>query len=73
MLSKGEDCDIQFITGIGGTVAREDCCAHIILSWVLSKIFSNFKAQGLTSIPTPPMTEFFYVHDKINVQLLLVS
>ena len=32
VLSKGnlpvvEGCDIQFITGIGGTVARDDCAA----------------------------------------------
>ena len=29
--------------------------AHIILDWVFSMLFSDFKAQGLRSIPMPPL------------------
>ena len=30
--------------------------AHIILGWIFSMLFSNFKARGLKSNPTTPLT-----------------
>ena len=63
---------------------RDDCymqrllldVAHIILGWVLSVLFSDFKVQRLKSIRTPPsavLTEFFNVDNERNVLPLLVS
>ena len=68
---------MPFITSIGGIVARHGYCAgvalnepHIILGWIFSMLFSDFMAQGLRSIPTPPMvafTEFLHTNAKTNV------
>ena len=49
--------------------------AHIILGWIFSILLSDFKAQGLRSIPTPPMmalTEFVSADADTNVPALPV-
>ena len=73
--------DIHFITGIGRTVARDDCCARVsikssvmILGWILSMLFTDFNARGLRSIPMSPMValmEFFHADAVINDHSLL--
>ena len=50
--------------------------ADFILGWVLSILFSDFKAQGLRSIQTSLMvalTEFFYANAKTNAHPLQAS
>ena len=50
--------------------------SHIILGLILSMLFSDFKAQGRGSVPTPPIVallEFFHTDTEINVHLLPVS
>ena len=61
-----EDCDIQFITGIGGTVARDFRCAGL----AIQSNTHNFRCylailrhEDLINIPVPPMealTEFVF-------------
>ena len=60
-----ESGDVRFITGYGGTVAGDIWCAEVahiysthnsqLFFLFLSKLFHDFKAWGLRSIPTPPM------------------
>ena len=41
--------------------------AHIIIVWILSKLFNDFKVQGLRSIPTTLMMllmEYFHADAK---------
>ena len=50
--------------------------ATIILSCIFSMLFSDFRACGSISIPTPPimsLTEFFHADAEANVHLLPVS
>ena len=68
MLCLGIRCDIRYITDLDSTVAGDDHCAGVA-------IFGNFKAQGLESIPTPPMTaltEFFHTDDKKCPTIIMV-
>ena len=71
------------IYGIDRTVARDNCCAglllniaNIFLRCIISMLFSDFKARGLKSILTFPMsalTKFFHADTDTNVHLLLGS
>ena len=48
--------------------------ATIILGCIFSMLFSDFRARGLISIPTPPivaLTEFSHADAKTNVHPLL--
>ena len=50
--------------------------ATIILGCIFSMLFSDFRARGPISIPTPPivaLTKFFYADTETNVHLLPVS
>ena len=50
--------------------------AHIILGWILSVLFSDFKALELSSLPTSPIAalkEFFDADAGTNVDPLLAS
>ena len=50
--------------------------ATIILSCIFSVLFSDFRARGPISIPTPPivaLTEFFHTDAVANVHPLPVS
>ena len=49
---------------------------HIFFSWISSMLFSDFKAWGLRSIPTPPvaeLTEFFHADADTTVHPFLSS
>ena len=76
--------DVCFITGIGGTVARDYCCIEVTIKWCthhswldsLFMLFSDFKAQGLRNIPKPLRTaliEIFHSGIKTNIHPLPVS
>ena len=46
--------------------------ANIILSWIFSMLFRDFKAEGLRSIPTLPMVALtdFFKHNLPQISLL---
>ena len=75
-----EGGDVCFITGTSGRQLLCKGClnvAHIILlGWILCMLSSDFKAQGVRSILTPPMTaltEFFHANAETNAPPLPVS
>ena len=72
--------DTCFITGICGTVARDDCCAGVAVKWSShpSRLyFINaikwLRARRRISFSTPPMmelTKFFHADSETNVHPL---
>ena len=73
-----EGIEVRFITGISRTVTKDGCCAgvvnHIILDWIFSVLFNDFKARGLRKMSTPPMvalTDFFQADTNTNVKPLI--